>query len=151
VYTLVLIGHSWLRWIVLALGIAATISAINGEGVEPGARADRLGLLFMMALDVQMLLGLLLYLVLSPLTVELMQNMGTAMRDPRLRFWAIDHAATMLIAVILVHVGRVLARKAASADARRSRLIICFGLATFLMLISIPWPGLPNGRPLFRI
>ena len=59
-----------------------------------------LGLLFMVALDVQMLLGLLLYLVLSPLTTELTRNMGAAMGDPALRFWAVDHAATMFVAVL---------------------------------------------------
>jgi len=58
---------------------------------------------------------------------------------------------TMLVAVILVHVGRVLGRKAATPASRRLRQMICFGLATVLIVVAIPWPGMVNGRPLLRV
>jgi hypothetical protein len=57
----------------------------------------------------------------------------------------------MLAAVVLAHVGRVLARKAATPGAKRTRLMVCFGLSTLLMIAGTPWPGMPAGRPLFRI
>jgi E3 ubiquitin-protein ligase DOA10 len=44
----------------------------------------------------------------------------------------------------------VLARKAATPAAKRTRLIICFGLATVLIILGTPWPGTPAGRVLFR-
>jgi hypothetical protein len=53
--------------------------------------------------------------------------------------------------VILAHVGRVLARKARTADQKRSRLMICFVLAMVAMLLAMPWPGMTSGRPLFRL
>jgi len=56
----------------------------------------------------------------------------------------------MFAAIALAHVGRVLARKAASPAAKRSRLLICFGLASVLMIVGMPWPNRPGGRPLFR-
>lgn len=149
-FTIVLIVHSWLRWVALATGIAATAAALGSGRADASSRADRFGLLFMMALDVQMLLGLMLYLALSPLTTQMLQNLGEAMRDPLQRFWAVDHVATMFLAVILAHVGRVLARKARTPESKRTRQLVCFGLATLLMLVAIPWPGLSNGRPLFR-
>jgi hypothetical protein len=149
-YTTVLLLHSWVRWAALALGGAATVAAIGGNDAASTGRADRLGLFFMMVLDIQMLLGLLLYLVLSPFTTRALEDFGAAMRTPSLRFWAVDHAATMMIAVIVVHVGRVLSRKAAVPEAKRWRLVASAGLATLLMVIGTPWPGLPNGRPLFR-
>ncbi len=105
----------------------------------------------MATLDLQMLLGLLLYFALSPFTAEAMKNFGAAMRDSNLRFWAVEHITSMFGAVILAHIGRALARKASQADAQRRRLLICFGLAAALMLIGIPWPGFANGRPLFRL
>ena len=40
----------------------------------------------------------------------------------------------MFVAVVLAHVGRVLARKAATPAAKRTRLLICFGLATLLIV-----------------
>ena len=151
-YTLVLTLHSWLRWVALVAGVAATVTTLSDKSAAaaPG-RADLWGLVLMMALDVQMLLGLLLYLVLSPFTAEAMGNFGAAMRNPGLRFFAVEHLALMLAAVILAHVGRVLARNAATPEARRLRMLGCFGLATVLMLLGMPWPGMASGRPLFRL
>jgi hypothetical protein len=63
----------------------------------------------------------------------------------------VEHITAMFAAVILAHVGRLLARKAATPSAKRTRLLICFGLATVLMFLSTPWPGMANGRPLFRL
>ena len=105
---------------------------------------------FVSALDLQLLLGLLLYLVLSPNMAEIRANFGTSMKDPVARFWAVEHITSMLVAVVLVHVGRVLGRKAATPDSRRMKLFICFGIATALMLLAIPWPGMRAGRPLLR-
>ena len=151
-YTVVLSLHSWLRWVALLAGIAATCTALadRAPSVAP-RRADLWGLALMVTLDVQMLLGLLLYFVLSPFTAEAMRDFGAAMRNPGLRFFAVEHLALMLAAVILAHVGRVLARKAPTPDAKRMRMAVCFGLATVVMLLAIPWPGMANGRPLFRL
>ena len=148
-YTLVLVLHSWLRWVALVAGVGATFAALTDRGGP--ARADLWGLVLMMALDIQMLLGLLLYLVLSPVTQSAMQDFGAAMKNPSVRFFAVEHVSLMLAAIVLVHVGRVLARKATTPDAKRMRLIMCRGGATILMLLAMPWPGLVSERPLFRI
>ena len=150
-YTLVLALHSWLRWAALVAGMGATMTAFNGRAQTGGlGRADRWGLALMTALDLQMLLGLLLYLVLSPTMQEIRQNFSTAMQDRVARFWAVEHISTMLVAVILVHVGRVLARRVVTPDEKRTRLLLCFGIATLAMIAATPWPGMTNGRPLFR-
>jgi hypothetical protein len=149
-YSTVLHLHSWLRWIALAFGIAATIFAL-GKGPAALKNAERWGFRLMIALDVQLLLGLLLYGMLSPFTRQAMQDFGAAMRDSTLRFWAVEHLTMMLGAVVLVHVGRVLARKAVTPESKRIKLLICFGIALLLMLGGMPWPGTPNGRPLFRL
>jgi hypothetical protein len=149
-YEFALTIHSWMRWVALAAGILATIAAF---GLRPGVsreNVDRWGLLLVIALDLQLLLGLLLYVVLSPNTAAILGNFGAAMRDPVARFWAVEHVSLMLVAVVAVHVGRVLGRRAASPGAARMRLLICYGLATIVMLAGTPWPGMPAGRPLFR-
>ena len=148
-YTFVLTVHSWVRWIALVAGFGTTLAAMRKASPTPDSRTERWGLFLMMALDIQMLLGLLLYLGLSPFTAEARSHFGDAVRDPQLRFWAVDHVATMLLAVILAHAARVLARTAKTPESRRARLLACFGIATFAMLFGMPWPGLPNGRPLF--
>jgi hypothetical protein len=150
-YTTVLTVHSWIRWIALVAGVGATMAAIRGKVEGVTSLADRWGLFAMMALDIQMLLGLLLYFVLSPNMQAILNNLGGAMKDPASRFWAVEHTSAMLAAVVLAHVGRVLARKAATPAAKRTRLLVCFGLATALMILGMPWPGRPGGRDLFRL
>jgi hypothetical protein len=150
-YTTVLILHSWIRWIALVAVIGALFATVRGKVEGSQSVADRWGLIAMMALDIQLLLGLLLYLVVSPNMAEIRAHFGEAMRNPQLRFWAVEHITAMLVAVILAHVGRVLARKAKTTSAKRMRLLVCFGVAAVALLLGQPWPGMPAGRPLFRI
>ena len=132
-YAVVLIIHSWIRWIALVAGFGATLAALSEARPGTNSRAERWGFVLMMALDIQMLLGLLLYLVLSPITATARENFSA-----------------MLVAVVLAHAGRVLARGAKTPESKRIGLLVCFGIATFAMLLGTPWPGLANGRPLFR-
>lgn len=151
-YTLVLILHSWIRWIALVAGFAATFAAFSDDsGPAQTGRADRWGLALMMALDIQMLLGLMMYLGLSPNMKEILANFGEAMKNPATRFWAVEHITAMFAAVVVAHAGRVLARKAKTPASKRSRLLVCFALSTILMLAGMPWPGRPGGRVLFRL
>ncbi len=150
-YTPVLAAHSWLRWLALIAGVGATLAALRSDSGNDNSAADRWGMIMVTALDLQMLLGLILYFALSPFTVQAMQDFGAAMRTPQLRFWAVEHITTMMVAVILAHVGRVLARKAKTPASKRTRMLVCFGLSTLLMFAGTPWPGTMNGRPLFRI
>lgn len=149
-YTTVLAIHSWVRWIALIAVVGTTLAAVRGKVVGPTSVADRWGMVAMMMLDIQLLLGLLLYFVLSPDMKEILNHFGDAMRRPDLRFWAVEHVTAMFAAIALAHVGRVLARKAATPAAKRTRLLICFGLATLLIILGMPWPGRPGGRALFR-
>jgi hypothetical protein len=151
-YLTVLTVHSWLRWVALIAGLVTTVMLVTGQsGRQASGRSATLGLVCMITLDLQLLLGLLLYFGLSPTLRAVQGDFGAAMRDPVARFWTVEHLVLMLAAVALAHVGRMLARKASTDSSRRNRLLICFGLATILMLIGIPWPGMRGGRPLFRI
>jgi hypothetical protein len=140
-YGIVLIIHSWLRWAVIAAGIAAV--------ARGGARDSSTGRWFTILLDVQMLIGLLLYFVLSPFTKAALGDFGGAMGNSQLRFFAVEHVFGMVIAIALAHIGAAKIKKAPAE--RRGRLaMIFYGLALIAILASIPWPGMPAGRPLFR-
>ena len=139
-YGVLLLVHSWLRWAVLAAGIAAV--------ARGGARGDAPGKWFTILLDVQVLLGLLLYFV-SPLTRAALGDFGGAMKVSQVRFFAVEHVFGMVIGVALAHIGRKRVQRA--EPHRRARVaVIFYGLALLAILVSIPWPGLPAGRPLFR-
>jgi hypothetical protein len=143
-YPVVLMLHSWMRWAAIVGGVGAMLAVWRGRD------ADRWSLALMFALDLQLVLGLVLYLVLSPYTARVPSSVEVVMRNPVLRFWNVEHLALMLAAIVAVHVGRALARKAPTATARRTRLLLCVGGATLLMLAGTPWPGSAQARPLFR-
>jgi len=149
-YLAILTLHSWIRWFALVSAFGATFAVVRGQVDGERSLADRWGLMLMASLDLQMLLGLIMYLAVSPNMEQIRANFPAAMKDPIARFWAVEHITMMFAAVILAHVGRVLARKAKSASAKRTRLMVCFGLTTLLLLAGIPWPGMRAGRPLLR-
>lgn len=150
-YSAMLALHSWLRWAVILLGIFAVLRAITAVRSRRWTPADnRAGMFFTMALDLQFLLGLLLYFVVSPITKAALQHMDAAMRSSALRFWAVEHPSAMLVALILAHAGRTIVRRAPEAKKGRMALIF-FVLALLVILGMTPWPNLPGDRPLFRL
>ncbi len=150
-YSGVLLVHSWLRWAVIITGLLAVLRAVAGaSGRRPwNAADDRAGQWFTIALDVQVLFGLWLYFVLSPFTTVALTDFSAAMRNPGLRFWAVEHAFGMIVGVALAHVGRARIRKA-PLTRRHTIAAIFFGLALLAILASVPWPGMAYGRPLVR-
>src|SRR5206468_13061999 len=98
-YSNILLLHSWLRWLALVAGGGATFFAV-GTGNAALSRAERWGRIFVIALDVQLLLGVLLYGMLSPYTAAAMKDFAAAMREPTLRIWAVEHLTLMFSAVI---------------------------------------------------
>jgi hypothetical protein len=151
-YSTVLLLHSLVRWLVVASGLVAAARGIAGsQGRRPWSLADeRAGFWFVMTLDLQFLLGLLLYFALSPITTAALHDFSGAMRIPAVRFWAVEHVTGMVIGIALAHVGRTRIHKSGN-DTRRHRLAaIFFTLALLVILASIPWPGTQYARPLLR-
>jgi hypothetical protein len=151
-YSAVLLLHSWLRWAVILFGLLAVWRAIAATRSRrawlPGD--ERFCRIFLGVLDFQFLLGLLLYFVWSPLTKAALGDFSGAMKDPLMRFWAVEHWFGMLIGIALAHVGMTRARKAATDSLRHRRIAVFFVLALLAILASIPWPARIYGRPLFR-
>jgi hypothetical protein len=150
-YVALVILHSWLRWLVLAAGLNAVARAIGGaQSGRPWNPGDALaGKWLVILFDAQFLIGLILYAGLSPLTQMAFNDFGAAMRQADLRFWAVEHITGMLIASALIHIGRKKSMKAPEGRRHKTALIF-FGLALVVVLLSIPWPGMPASRPLFR-
>ena len=151
-YSAFLFTHSWLRWLVVIAGlfvIARAVSGITGRrDWQPG---DAAGVRwFSIAVDVQFLIGLLLYVWLSPFIRDAWADMAATMRNAPLRFFAVEHVTGMFIGIALTHVGKSKIGKAADAVQKHKLALIFFSLAMVVMLLSIPWPGMPGGRALFR-
>lgn len=149
-YSIVLTLHSILRWLVIVFALFALIRAATGISFKRGwmTMDNRAGLWFTSLLDLQVLLGLILYFFLSPTTAVVLQNFGAAMANPAARFFGIEHVIGMLIAVVLAHVGRALVRRAPAPAQKHRRAALWFALALLVILAAIPWPFLSYGRPL---
>jgi len=144
--------HSWLRWAVLLTGLVAWFRAISGKTARrPWTPQDELwGLLLTISVDLQFLVGLVLYLFLSPITRLGLRNFAAAMQINVARFFTVEHVIGMTAGIALVHIARVKIRKATDADRKHRLAMVLFGIALVVMIISIPWPGMPVARPLFR-
>ena len=92
-YSAVLIVHSWLRWVVIVAGLYAAARGLLGGSRHASwtPADDRAGFWFVMFLDLQLTIGLVLYLFLSPFASAALHDIGGAMKDPVLRFWAVEH------------------------------------------------------------
>lgn len=148
VYGLVLAVHSLLRWLVVAAGLAAVAQA--GASAATGGSFDKrhriTNLVFVIAMDVQLLIGFALYGFLSPATQTAFADFGAAMKDPDLRFWAVEHVTGMVLAVIIMHVASAIGRRRSSDRGRHLWFAIGFGISLLAVLGSIPWAT----RPLLR-
>lgn len=147
IYTVVRTLHLYLRWAVLILAVLVIVKALIGYAQKKDFTAGdaRNGLFFMISADVQLLLGLLLYFWLSPVGLKAFST-GQAMKVPELRYFAVEHITVMLIAWVLIHVGRSRVKKLRSDVARHKTSLIFYGIALVLILSRIPW----TARPLLR-
>lgn len=151
-YAILLMIHSWLRWVVIALGLTAVGRAVGGVGSGRvyDARDNFLSRALVITVDVQLLLGLGLYFGLSPFTQTALANFGGAMKDRMLRFWAVEHGFAMVLGIALVHVARVRVRRAPDAKKHRTAAL-WLSIALLLILAGVPWPFMPYGRDWFRM
>ena len=146
VYLTVLALHSGWRWVVLLSAITAVVVSLAGwRGRWPFKPAGQAtSAFYIAALDAQFLLGLGLYAT-SPLVRSAWMNLAGAMKAHELRFFALEHLTSMLLALALAHVGSLRAKRA-QRDASKYLTQMAWHAASLAMvLIGMPW-----WRPLFR-
>ena len=148
----VLVLHNILRWGVLLFGLWTFINALSGVMSKRiySPNDNRSSLFFVTFCDIQLLLGVALY-YLNAWFDKLRTGMEAVMRNKAERFFTVEHAGVMILAWILVHMGRVSVKRAATDAAKHRKMLLFFGLAFILIIASIPWPFRPEiARPLFR-
>ena len=152
--TALLFIHSWLRWIILIVGFITVFKAIGGLSSKRSFAAgdNKSNLFFMISMDLQFLVGLILYFT-SGWSAQWKTSMQTVMSQSYTRFFTVEHASMMIIAWILVHIGRALVKKAPSDGEKHKKSLIFFGVAMLLILLAIPWPFRHDlgAHPWFRL
>lgn len=135
--------HSTFRWIVLILAIFAIYRSLVGmlHKNQYTNVDDKAGLFLTTIIDIQLVLGLFLYFT-SAKGLKNIQSSGMAsiMKDSFSRFFAVEHIAMMLIAVVLVHIGRIKSKNSFTDYAKHKNAFWYYTIALLIILISIPWP-----------
>jgi len=124
----ILLGlHSLWRWVVLIVVVIALIRGIIGWARGgPWTGADRtLGLLTTSAIDIQVVLGLLLY------------GVTQAWKGPT-TFIAYIHPLIMIVALAIIHIVNVRAKRLDSPVARHRTFTIGLIVALLLITAAIP-------------
>ncbi len=137
--TFLLLLHSLLRYVLLILLVASIGFSLRGVLLKTpilvGHRA--VAIWTVTTAHLQLVLGLILYI---------MRNWYIADHTTRIgRFWKMEHIGMMVIAVILITVGRVLSKKAHDEHKKQMHILIFFLIALLLILAAIPWPFLEVG------
>lgn len=140
-YPTFLFIHSWLRWIVLALAVFIIVRSLTGWLTNrPYLKTDNaIAASFVGSMHLQLVIGLILYLFLSPVTQSAFLDFGAAMKNAALRYWAVEHIFVMIVAVVLAQIGRSRSKKV-KEDKKKHRLSFLFYfIALILMLSRIPF------------
>lgn len=130
-------AHSGLRYVVLALLLFAILQAIakRRSGTAYPTK-NKLGLYAFMATHIQLLLGLILYFVLSPKVVF----EAGVMKDAVLRFYTVEHITGMLLAITLITVGYLKAKRQAGINKGWKTIAVYYGIGLLIIVAMIPWP-----------
>lgn len=128
--------HSLWRWAVLLAALAAIIKALLGWFGRQGWTDldNRLGLFFTVALDIQVLLGIIVYI-------------GTFTGAHAQRWYggigqlSGEHVLPMVIALVIAHIARSRARKAEAAVSKHQTVAIGFVISLILIIVGMPTWG----------
>ncbi|MEY3397545.1 MAG: hypothetical protein RL220_139 [Bacteroidota bacterium] len=136
-YDILLSAHSILRWILLILMVVTIIDSLM-RMYKPEDEADKkLALFSMIAMHLQVILGVVLYVV-SPMVKAYMSG-GKIMNDSVSRFWVVEHLVGMILAAILLTYGYSRSKKQVSHWARHRFIFVFYLVALIIILLMIPW------------
>lgn len=151
-YTGLLHLHSFLRWIILLLALIAIFKSYTGMTAgKPFTAGDKkTGLFTMIAAHTTLLIGLYQW-IMGPWGLKNIENMGfgAVMKDPVARFYGVEHLTGMLIAIVLITIGRGVSKKNIPDAVKHKKTFWFFLVALLIILASIPWPfrAVGAGRP----
>lgn len=133
-YNGLLFAHSYLRYIILILLIIVIITSLMGlMNKKPYTSADnKMGLFLFISTHLQLLIGLILFLV-SPVV----QFSGEAMKNAATRYWLVEHNTAMLIAIVFITLARTTSKKMSDGQAKHKRMFIFNLIALVIIVLTI--------------
>lgn len=135
--------HSYNRYLLLAALLFVLYRSFSGWlGNKPYEKADNAASAALLGLThLQLLLGLILYFGTSPYTTG-----PGSMKDPWVRYFKAEHIAAMLIAVVLIQLGRTFSKKATPGVEQHKKLAIYTAIAALIIVGTLAMKGLLFGN-----
>ena len=130
-------AHSGLRWVALILLLLAIVNSLTARSYEK--KHKMINLFAMISLHTQLLIGLILYFI-SPRVKFVEHWMSSKVAGGSFRFYNLEHISLMIIAIILVTVGRKIAEKQTNDIDKHKKIRTWYTIALVLIIAAIPWP-----------
>jgi len=128
--------HSGLRWIVLLVLLVAIFRALIRRGTKEYDKSDqKLNLFALIFTHIQVTIGIILIFVSSKISFD-----PGWMKVSYMRFYMMEHIPLMLIAAILLTIGRRKAEQKATSTRKHTTIVVFYGITLLLILAAIPWP-----------
>jgi len=135
---LLLLTHSVLRYFILVFLLIVIVRSFMGWQKKSLYLPldDKFSLWLFMFTHTQLLIGLIVYFI-SPVVIF----SAASMKDTVARYWLVEHITMMVIAIVLITVARITAKKMVDAVAKHKRLFIFNTIALVIILLAIAQSG----------
>ena len=136
--------HSYNRYLILAALAFVLFRSVSGWlGKKPYEKADNAAGAALLGLaHLQLLVGLIQYFFTSSYTKAAFADMGAAMKDTTLRYFAVEHITAMVIAIALIQIGRTMSKKKTDSTQKHKTVAVYTGIATLIIVGTLPSKGL---------
>jgi len=130
-YTGLLHTHSGLRYLVLLLLVVVILKSLTALLTNKpfGKLDDKLSLFLLIFTHLQLVAGLVLYFVSGAVQFG-SETMTTY------RYWTVEHAVGMLVAVVLITVARATSKRMTN-DTHKHRRLFVFNLLALIIIVGI--------------
>lgn len=139
-------AHSGFRWLVVIFLIIAILKSFMAmKNKQAFTKSDNLiALLLLSFTHLQFVIGLAIYFMGGKLA-----SLAASMKISEARFWSLEHGLFMIVAIILITIGRVKSKKAATDELKHKKGLVFYSIAFLIIL----WAGLIKpyllGKPWF--
>jgi len=151
-YDLLMVLHSWLRWVVLALAVWTILENYKGwkSDLAYNPAVKKWNTFFIASLHTQLVIGLILYLFVSPMMQNILSDFGASMKNSETRFWSVEHIFGMILGIAIAQIGSIKSKKQATDSAKYEVAFKWFLAGFIIILLMIPFGIWNVERPFFR-
>ena len=136
-------AHSGLRWLALALLVFAIVKAFGGIRSGKYEKPNKMVNLFaMISLHIQVTIGAVLAFTSGKINYGSgwMTIKNPASGIAEFRFYGLEHIIMMVLAAVLITIGRKKAEKNEDLSKRNKTIAVWYTVGLILILAAIPWP-----------